>query len=105
MQSVDECPVTKYRHRIEPLQVDDNVSLLGSGNIFNDTVVLSILIEVKTCRAIYWEQQPLDHQRFGRREAMARDHSIKVVGLAITAQEESERRNRPVEWNSPCTVM
>jgi hypothetical protein len=40
---------------------------------------------------VYWELQTLDDQRFGRREAMAREHSIKVVGLAIKAQEDKER--------------
>jgi hypothetical protein len=64
-----------------------------------------VLVEVNILRASYWETQPIDHQRFGRKEAMAREHSIKVVGLAIKTQENKERRNRPVKWTRLCDVM
>ena len=67
----------------------------------------SVLLEVKECRAVYWAQQPDDHRRFGRREALAREHSIKIIDLTILDQEEREREKREgrMRRTSWCAVM
>jgi hypothetical protein len=147
IQPITETPMTKYQLHTAPFLPTDNVSPLGSSNIFTDIVILDnetqptqyhprhikcvrhplddrdgaflapnwsrwhlaklqrILLEVKEYRTAYWERQPSDHRRFGRREVLAREHSIKFVGQAIADQEESNRRKRRVEGPMMCAVM
>jgi hypothetical protein len=66
-----------------------------------------VLLEVRECRTVYWAQQPDDHRRFGRREALAREHSVKVIDLAILDQEEREREAREgrMRRDRLCAVM
>lgn len=65
-----------------------------------------ILIEVQEFRKAYRAQQPEDHRRFGRREALAREHSIKIIGLAIAdQQEDQERREARAGRTSTCATM
>ena len=143
MQPVTETPITIYRHHTTPLLPTDDITPLGSGNIFTDIIVVSspqarprgikcikhplddryagfisvnwagqrlanlrrVLVEVQECRTAYWAQQPADHQRFGRREALAREHSIKVIEMAIEYQGEMESRKPRVRWTTMCAVM
>lgn len=64
-----------------------------------------ILIEVGECRKVFWVQQPDDHQRFGRREALAREHSIKVIGFAIEHQEDRKRREKSLKFPILCAMI
>lgn len=66
-----------------------------------------VLVEVQECRTAYWTQQPADHQRFGRREALAREHSTKIIEMAIVYanQDEREKREGRVRWTTMCAVM
>lgn len=145
MQSVTEAPITIYRHYTHPILQSDEISPLGSGNIFTDIVVISgpktcprvikcvkhplndrdagflsvnwerqrlenlrrVLVEVQETRTAYWAQQPADHRRFGRREALAREHSIKVIEMVIVYldQDEREKREGRVRWTTICAVM
>lgn len=41
MQSVTEAPITIYRHHTTPLFPTDDITPLGSGNIFTDIIVVS----------------------------------------------------------------
>jgi hypothetical protein len=145
MQSVTEAPITIYRHYTNPVLPTDEISPLGSGNIFTDIIVASspqtrprvikcvkhplngrdagflsvnwekqrletlrrVLVEVQECGTAYWAQQPADHQRFGRREALAREHSIKIIEMAIVYadQDEREKREGRTRRTSVCVVM
>jgi len=66
-----------------------------------------VLVEVQEFRTAYWAQQPADHQRFGRREALAREHSIKIVEMAIgyADHDEREKREGRTRRTSVCVVM
>jgi hypothetical protein len=66
-----------------PLDDRDGGFLAANWSRWRLEKLQSVLIEVKDDRKAYWERQPYDHRRFGRREALAREHSIKVVGQAI----------------------
>lgn len=145
MQSVTEAPITIYRHYTHPILPTDEISLLGSGNIFTDIIIISspqtrprvikcvklplndrdagflsvnwdrarlenlrrVLVEVQECRTAYWAQQLADHQRFGRREALAREHSIKIIEMAIgfAYEDEREKREGRLRRTSVCGVM
>lgn len=146
MQSITEVPITSYSysHNTHPPLPNDNISPLGSGNIFTNIIIISnnpqplvikcirhplndrdagflsgnwsrerlrkmrsVLLEVKECRTVYWAQQPDDHQRFGRREALAREHSVKVIDSVILDQEEreGERREGRMRRDRLCAVM
>lgn len=132
MQSVTEALITIYRHYTHPILPTDEISPLGSGNIFTDIVVISgpkirprvikcikhplndrdagflsvnwerqclenlrrVLVEVQEFRTAYRAQQPADHRRFERREALAREHSIKVIEMAIVYLDQDEREKR-----------
>jgi hypothetical protein len=54
---------------------------------------------------VFWVQQPDDHQRFGRREALAREHSIKVIGFAIEHQEDRKRREKSLKFPILCAMI
>lgn len=145
MQSVTEAPITIYRHYTHPILTTDDISPLGSGNIFTDVIIISgpqtrprvikcvkhplndrdagflsvnwerqrlvnlrrVLVEVQEFRTAYWAQQPADHQMFGWREALAREHSIKIVEMAIgyADHDEREKREGRTRRTSVCVVM
>lgn len=64
-----------------------------------------ILIEVGECRKAYWAQQSDDDQRFGRRKALAREHSIKAIGFAIEHQEDRKRREKSLKFPVLCAII
>ena len=70
-------------------------------------ILRHVLVEVQKLRTAYWAQQLADHQRFGRREALAREHSIKIVEVAIgyADQDEREKLEGRVRRTSVCGVM
>ena len=65
----------------------------------------SVLGEVQKFRMAYWTQQLADHQRFGRREALKREYSSKVIEMATVRQEERRKRRGPARRNTMCAVM
>lgn len=102
-------PTQSHQRQIKcvrhPLDDRDGGSLAANWSRWRLKKLQSVLVEVKECRTAYWEEQPHDQSRFGRREALAREHSIRVIGQAIASQQERNRRERRVEGPMMCDVM
>jgi hypothetical protein len=64
-----------------------------------------VLVNLDADRKLFWSNQPVDAGRFGRRESMARQCSIRVIERAIGAVERRERRTRSLVERGGCLVM
>lgn len=64
-----------------------------------------VLADVEASRRLYWARQPVDAGRLGRRESMAREHSIRVVERAIDSTRQKTTQGLSLVERSGCLVM